>query len=60
MCKGHTEGCILAANEQLLDFKPVQVVGRPYAQWHFPDGQGVQGPAPEASEDLDDGSMAAK
>lgn len=56
----HTFTSLLVANGLPSDLRPVQVVDRPYAHWQFPDGQGVQGPAPEASEDLDDRSMAAK
>ncbi len=36
------------------------VVSRPYGTWHFPEGQGVQEPAPDAAGDLQDRALAAK
>ena len=36
------------------------VVSRPFARWHFPQGQGAQEPAPDASGDLKDRAVAAK
>jgi len=36
------------------------VVIRPYGTWHFPEGQGVQEPAPDAAGDLKDRALAAK
>lgn len=37
-----------------------QVVSRPYASWHFPEGQGVQEPPPQSAGDLKDRALAAK
>lgn len=37
-----------------------QVVTRPFASWHFPEGQGVQEPAPQSAGDLKDRALAAK
>ena len=37
-----------------------RVVNKPFARWHFPEGQGAQEPAPEASGDLKDRALAAK
>lgn len=37
-----------------------QVVRRPFASWHFPEGQGVQEPAPQSDADLKDRALAAK
>lgn len=39
---------------------PATVVNRPFARWHFPEGQGAQEPAPEAAGDLKDRALAAK
>ncbi|DBA96728.1 TPA: hypothetical protein ACH3X1_015569 [Trebouxia sp. C0004] len=36
------------------------VVSRPYGTWHFPEGQGVEEPAPDAAEDFKDRALAAK
>ena len=37
-----------------------QVVDRPYATWHFPEGQGMQDPAPDSAGDLKNRAVAAK
>ncbi|KAL3132705.1 hypothetical protein ABBQ32_009213 [Trebouxia sp. C0010 RCD-2024] len=37
-----------------------QVVSRPFASWHFPEGQGVQEPPPQSAGDLKDRALAAK
>ena len=37
-----------------------QVVNRPFATWHFPEGQGVQEPPPQSAGDLKDRALAAK
>lgn len=37
-----------------------QVVRRPFASWHFPEGQGVQEPPPQSAGDLKDRALAAK
>lgn len=36
------------------------VVSRPYGTWHFPEGQGVQEPVPDAAGDFKDRALAAK
>lgn len=37
-----------------------RVVSRPFASWHFPEGQGVQEPPPRSAGDLKDRALAAK
>lgn len=39
---------------------PAQVLDRPYATWHFPEGQDMQEPAPDSAGDLKDRAVAAK
>ena len=44
----------------MADGVKATVVSRPFATWHFPEGQGVQKPAPQSDADLQDRTLAAK